>query len=42
MVNDSVIAASMQEEGLELLATNDTGFERVDDILVYGPEDVDL
>ena len=32
MVNDSVIAASMQEEGLKLLATNDTGFEKVDEI----------
>jgi len=42
MVNDSVIAASMQEEGLKLLATNDTGFEKVDEILVYSPEDVDL
>ena len=42
MVNDSIIAASMQEEGLNLLATNDTGFEKVDEILVYSPEDVDL
>jgi predicted nucleic acid-binding protein len=42
MVNDSVIVASMQEEGLKLLATNDTGFEKVDEILVYSPEDVDL
>jgi hypothetical protein len=31
-----------QEEGLKLLATNDTGFEKVDEILVYSPEDVDL
>jgi hypothetical protein len=30
-----------QEEGLKLLATNDTGFEKVDEILVYSPEDVD-
>jgi len=42
MVNDSIIAASMQEEGLNLLATNDTGFEKVDEIHVYSPEDVDL
>jgi predicted nucleic acid-binding protein len=42
MVNDSVIVASMQEDGLKLLATNDTGFEKVDEILVYSPEDVDL
>jgi len=32
MVNDSVVADSMQEEGLKLLATNDTGFEKVDEI----------
>ena len=42
MVNDSIIIASMQEEGLNLLATNDTGFEKVDEIRVYSPEDVDL
>ena len=42
MVNDSIIVASMQEEGLNLLATNDTGFEKVDEIRVYSPEDVDL
>ncbi len=42
MVNDSVIVASMQEEGLKLLATSDTGFKKVDEILVYSPEDVDL
>ena len=32
MVNDSVVADSMQEEGLKLLATNDTGFEKGDEI----------
>ena len=42
MVNDSIIVASMQEEGLNLLATNDTGFQKVDEIRVYSPEDVDL
>ena len=42
MVNDSIIAASMQEEGLRLLATNDTGFEKVDYIVVCRPENVDL
>lgn len=39
MVNDSIIAASMQEEGIELLATNDAGFETVDEILVCSPGD---
>ena len=42
MVNDSVIAASMQEGGIKLLATNDTGFEAVDEIIVCSPGDVDL
>ena len=42
MVNDSVIAASMQEEGIKLLATNDTGFEKIDEILVCSPGDVNL
>jgi len=42
MVNDSVIVASMQEEGITLLATNDKAFERVDEIKVCSPEDVDL
>ena len=42
MVNDSVIAASMQEEGIKLLATNDTGFETIDEIIVCSPDDVNL
>ena len=42
MVNDSVIVASMQEEGVKLLATNDKAFEKVDEINVCSPEDVDL
>jgi len=42
MVNDSVIAASMQEEEINLLATNDTGFEIIDEILVCSPGDIDL
>jgi predicted nucleic acid-binding protein len=37
MINDSFIVASMQEVGLKLLATNDTGFEKVDEILVIQP-----
>jgi predicted nucleic acid-binding protein len=32
MEDDSVTAANMREEGLKLLATNDTGFEKVDDM----------
>ena len=42
MVNDSVLIAHMQEEGIKLLATNDTGFEKVKEILVCKPGDVDL
>lgn len=42
MVNDSLIVASMQEEGINLLATNDAGFEKVDEILVCSPGDVGL
>ena len=42
MVNDSVIAASMQEEEIKLLATNDTAFEIIDEIIVCNPGDVDL
>lgn len=42
MVNDSLIVASMQEDGIKNLATNDAGFEKVDEILVHSPGDVDL
>jgi predicted nucleic acid-binding protein len=40
MVNDSLIAATMGEAGLEALATNDDGFSRVDWIRVHKPEDL--
>jgi len=42
MVNDSVIIASMKNEGVKLLATNDKAFEKVDEIDVYSPEDIKL
>lgn len=42
MVNDSLIAATMGEAGIEALATNDDGFSRVDWIRVYKPEDFEL
>jgi len=42
MVNDSLVVASMQEEGIHVLATGDKAFERVKEIDVYGPQDVDL
>ena len=42
MVNDSLVVASMQEEGIHLLATSDKAFERVDEIDVCSPGDVDL
>ncbi len=42
MVNDSVIIASMKQEGVKLLATNDKAFEKVDEIDVCAPEDIKL
>ncbi len=42
MVNDSLIAASMQEEGIKLLATNDDGFTKIDGLSVYSPGDINL
>jgi len=42
MVNDSVIIASMKQEGVQLLATNDKAFEKVDEIDVCTPEDINL
>jgi predicted nucleic acid-binding protein len=38
LVNDSLIAATMGEAGIEALATNNDGFSRVDWIRVYKPE----
>jgi len=40
MVNDSLIAATMREAGVEALATNDDGFSRVEWIKVYRPGDL--
>ncbi len=40
MVNDSLIAATMREAGVEALATNDVGFSRVEWIKVYRPGDL--
>jgi len=40
MVNDSLIAACMQEEGIEKLATNDTVFMKIKELSIYRPEDI--
>ena len=42
MVNDSIIAAGMVEEGTDSLATNDEGFRKIGNFKVYSPGDVDL
>jgi len=42
MVNDSLIVASMYEEGIPLLATNDRLFKKVEGISVFSPRDVSL
>ena len=42
MVNDSVIIASMKQEGVKLLATNDKAFEKVDEIHVCTPGDINI
>ena len=42
MVNDSVIIASMKEEGVKLLATGDKAFEKLDEINVCSPQDIKL
>lgn len=42
MVNDSVIVASMKQEGVKLLATNDRAFKSVDEIQVCTPHDIEL
>ena len=41
-MNNSVLIANMQEDGIKLLATNDIGFEKVKEIFVCKPGDVDL
>jgi len=40
MANDSLIAATMREAGVEALATNNVGFSRVEWIKVYRPADL--
>ncbi len=42
MINDSLIVASMQEEGIKALATNDKVFSKIEGISVYKPGDVRL
>jgi len=42
MVNDSVIIASMKEEGVKLLATSDKAFKKIEEINVCSPEDINL
>lgn len=42
MVNDSLIAAGMQDEGISLLATNDDAFTRIGSLQVHKPTDVKL
>jgi predicted nucleic acid-binding protein len=37
MVNDSLIAACMQEEGIEILATNDMAFMKIVGLSIYRP-----
>lgn len=42
MVNDSLIVASMEEENISPLATNDAGFLKIKRISVYRPTDLSL
>jgi len=42
MVNDSITVASMQEEGVNSLATNDEVFLRIKWLHIYKPDDVTL
>jgi len=42
MVNDSIILASMQKEGIHSLVTNDEGFNIVEDIFVFNPDDLEI
>jgi predicted nucleic acid-binding protein len=38
--NDSIIVASMRLYGLSMLASRDSGFGRLADLLVYSPTDI--
>lgn len=42
MVNDSLIVASMQEEGIQSITTNDEGFLKIKWLTVHKPADVRL
>jgi len=42
MVNDSLIVASMQEEGIKVIATNDDEFSRIKSLQVHKPTDVKM
>ena len=42
LVNDSLIAAIMEEEGIQIMATNDDGFLGIEWIKVYKPSDLIL
>lgn len=42
MVNDSLIIASMQESGINSLATNDKKLAEIEGLFVYTPSDVDI
>jgi predicted nucleic acid-binding protein len=42
MVNDSLIIASMQESGINSLATNDKKLVEIEGLFVYTPSDVDI
>ena len=42
LVNDSLVAALMQEEGIQKLATNDDGFSIVEWIELFKPVDLSL
>ena len=42
LVNDSLIGAIMQEEGIQKLATNDDGFSKIDWIKLYKSTDLRL
>ena len=42
MVNDSLVVASMEEESIKMLATNDAGFSNVEGLLIYSASDIDL
>ena len=42
LVNDSIIAASAQQEGLNILATNDAALLKVEEFKIYQPNDINL